>query len=757
LKRCRRPLLLALTTTALALSTVSFPASAVAEPGVDHAHVPSGQRFYTAQAGEPFAGYPAVFDAGVTQADGTRTQRIMLGYNSQQDLPLEKGTRIKESTDGGAGWDAFAHEDGTLQVANLFRLPNAAGDLVTIDFQDLSVTDSTCTDLSICRRQFNRRTLTAAGWSDAGTATVTFSQAIAWSRFGQSPVVLGDGKTLLAGMYGIYNAGVTPFAVVVKSTDDGNTWTEVAQLATGVGWAEPHLSTTSDGGLLAVLRKDENLREGVPANIALYSRKAPTQSGTGWATAVRLSSETGNSPTVKMMGNGALVLASGRPDNILRFSFDGKGTTWSSPSNLYQNYPHTGGGADGWYDPPFNAVVRVMRHLGSSGTVGVMPIGGNRLLATGDNCASGWGCPNDSAVKDYSIDKVNALWKSWVEVDTDQWGKVDLTTMFGNGELTLVNSPLVRYGDCAGNLNACRQSLAAYAFDGDPKADSSLVTANRSVTLRLPRPMDVTGLGLHVYLQGGTDVKIETSMDGTSFSTPARGTRDGIVRPLSAPVTAQYLRISDPNPITDSTAAFLHELELYTTADGFEHDYPGQAPRGNGWVSGTLASVVDQTSVPAAERVSSRFLRIKDDTTSAIGKATWTHTASSAVTAEFRFRGYGSANKGMLFSLRGKNNGAAATPFGFWLSSAGKFQWADYSLSPPWSAPLNTTSINVNAWHTVKLVAGLTQVELWVDGSLMATKPLSQAATTIDGLELASNGTQTVGDDWLFDDVRYTS
>ncbi len=751
----RRPLLL-LALGALVLATVSFPATAVAEPGVDHSHVPSGQRFYTANAEEPYAGYPAVYDAGVTAADGTRSSRVLLGFNAKQDLPGQKGTRLKQSTNGGATWSAFDHQDGTLQVANLFRLPNAAGDIVTIDFEDLSVTDSTCTDLTICRRQFNRRTLTATGWTDAGTATVTFSQPIAWSRFGQSPVLLGDGKTLLAAMYGIYNAGVTPFAVVVKSTDGGVSWTEVSQLATGAGWGEPNLSPTSDGGLLAVLRKDENLRGVVPANLALYSRKAPTRSGTGWGAAVRLTSETGNSPTVKMLGNGAIVLASGRPDNVLRFSFDGKGTSWTAPATLYRNHPTTGGDADGWYTPDGPAA-RPLRHLGSSGTIGVMPIGGNRLLAVGDNCASGWGCPNDSTVGGYTVDKVNALWKSSVEVDTEQWGKADLTTMFQRGELTVVDSPLTRYGDCAGDLGACRQSLAAYAFDGDPRADSSLVTANRGVTLRLPRPMGVTGLGLHVYLQGTTDVRIETSMDGSSWGTPARGTRDGIVRPFTAPVTARYLRISDPNAITDPTAAFLHELELYTTAVGFEHDYPGQAPRGNGFATAALASVVDQTSVSAADRISSRFLRIKDDTASAIGRAAWTHAASATVTAEFRFRAYGSTNKGMLFSLKGKNGVAAATPYGFWLSAAGRFHRADYSQTPPWGTPLNATAIDVDAWHTIRLEASMTEVRLIVDGALIATRPLSQAASTMDGLEVASNGTSTVGDDWLFDDVGYTS
>jgi hypothetical protein len=270
--------------------------------------------------------------------------------------------------------------------------------------------------------------------------------------------------------------------------------------------------------------------------------------------------------------------------------------------------------------------------------------------------------------------------------------------------------------------------------------------------------MTVTALGLHVYLQGSTDVRIETSPDGTTWSTPARGARDGIVRPFTAPVTAQFLRISDPNAITDSTAAFLHEMELYTTAVGFEHDYPGQPPRGNGWqATSTLATVVNQTSVPAADRISARFLRIKDDTTTVIGAATWTHAASTTVTAEFRFRGYGSTNKGMLFAIKGLNGTTAATPYGFWLSNTGKFHWANYSQSPPWGTPLNATSISISAWHTIKLVATTSQVTLTVDGVPMATKPLSQPATTMTGLQLASNGTATVGDDWLFDDVAYTS
>jgi hypothetical protein len=706
-----RPLTVA-TVAALAMAVGTF---AGAEPGVDHGHVPSGQRFLTAQTGAP-----ALYDAGVTAADGTRAARLVLS--------AADGSR--QSTDGGTTWSPPG-----AAVAAVFRLANAAGDVVGLGV-DGTACGATCLS-------FPRRTLTAAGWADAGTAIVTFAQPVSSARFGRGVVLLGDGRTALATVQG-------PYTAVVRSADGGVTWTEVAQL--GAGWSAASLSATADGGLIAALGRDENPRGDVPANTALYTVRAAAQSGTGWGTPVRVAADTGVTPSVTLLGNGALVLSSGRPDNVLRFSFDGRGATWTAPTLVYQNHPAAGADADGWYTPN-GGTARPLRHLGSSGTLGVAPVAGNRVLVAGDNCAPGWGCPADPAVRGYQVDAVPALWRSPVEVDTAQWGKADLTTMFARGELTLVNSTPSCYGD----TTACRRSLAAYAFDGDPRADSSLVTGNRSVTLRLPRPVAVTGLGLHVATQGAEDVRIETSANGTTWTTPARGPRTGVLRPFTAPVTAQYLRISDPNPVTDPAAGFLHEVELYTLAAGFEHDYPGQPPRGNGWVAtSTLATVVSQTTVPSADRISSRFLRVKDDSATQIGRAGWAHTTATAVTAEFRFRGHGSANKGMLFSLKGKNGTAAATPYGFWLTGAGRLHWANYSQNPPWGTPLNTTAIPVSAWHTVKLVATMTQVQVYLDGKLLATKPKSQAATTLTGIEIGSNGTATTGDDWLVDDLVYT-
>lgn len=553
----RHPWLLAATgALVLPLLIVSAPANA------DSVTVPPGTIFYNAVSGEAYAGYPAVFDGGSTAPDGSRSQRIMLTYNAKQDLPGQKGSKVKQSTNGGVSWADYPSFDGTIGAANMVRLPISSGGVISINFEDLSVTE-TCTDLPVCRRKFNRWMMTPTTFVDAGTATVNFTpgKEIAWARFGQGPIVLDDGKTMLSAMYGVRTGTWQAFTTVVRSTDLGITWTEVAELAAGPGWNEASLSRTSDGGLIAVLRKDENLRGVVPANIALYTRRAPTQSGTGWGAPVRLSSEGGNSPSVELMGNGALVLASGRPDSLLRFSYDGTGTTWTAPAVAYQNYPRTGGQPDGWHEGG-GAADRPMRHLGSSGTVGIMPLGGTRLLAVGDNCASGWGCPADTG--GYDVGRQNALWKSWVTVSVGDWGRLDLTTMFRNGQLTVQDRQLVRYGNCPGNLAGCRHSLDAYAFDGDARPDSSLVTATRSVTLRLPGPTTIAALGVHAHLLGGNDLRIETSTNGTTWTTPARGARDGIVRPFTAPVQAQYVRLTDPNPLTDPTAAFLHEVEIYT-------------------------------------------------------------------------------------------------------------------------------------------------------------------------------------------------
>jgi hypothetical protein len=546
-----------------------------------------------------FMGFPSLYNGSSTNGEGVRGSRYLLGHSTNRDAVGLGGTVLRQSRDGG-NFLVMDSADGYVPPSNFVRLAVASGAVYGFTFEDRSVTTKAlpaaqqCTGLT-CRRQFDRWLLAGDTWRRAGEATIQFparGNNVAWARIYQGPILAADGQTLLTTVYGRYNQehGWAYFSAVADSTDDGVTWTVRSELAVSATeqFNEASLAPSSDGGLVAVIRKDENLRgsptPNIPANVALYVRRSATQSAAGpWTpldASARLAAEGGNSPSIELLGNGALVIGSGRPDNLLRVSYDGRGTSWSNPFVLYRNTPTTGGDADGWYSfDPYNAagdrVRRPMRHLGSSTTMGVEAISGNQMLVVGDNCASGWGCPCPATAENprgwecpqraggYPRGTLNGLWRTTVTVDNGRTGRLDLPGMFRRDELTVLDPTFSRYGSCPQGPTGCRQSYAAFAFDGDVRPDTSTVTPDRSLTLRLPRTYQLTGVGAYAFLQGSADLRIEVSTDGTTWSTPTRGARDGYLRPFSAPVSAQYLRISDPSTITDPLAAFLHEVELY--------------------------------------------------------------------------------------------------------------------------------------------------------------------------------------------------
>ncbi|SDU61887.1 hypothetical protein [Jiangella alkaliphila] len=585
---------LAMAVAAGLAATSNPPVTATEEPAEAQAlagsvTVPAGTMFTVSDT--HFLGFPGLFNGSSTNGEGMRNPRMIAGYNANRDAVGAGSVILRESTDGGGVWDPFDSGDGRLQPMNFYRMSIASGAVYAIDFEDLSVTrgkdadGNPICDIQWCREVFNRRMLAGSEWVDAPDAKVYFAgKTIAWARFHQGPILMSDGQTLLSTMYGRYGAAHSWawFTGVVKSTDGGQNWSLVSELTleASQGFSEPSIAPTSDGGLIAVLRRDEALRSrNIPSNVALYTMRSDEQTGANWDAPVRLSSDGGNSPSVELLGNGALVLASGRTDNQLRLSYDGRGLTWDGPYRPWSNYPTTGGETSGefagWYrfdaDSSGCCLYRPMRHLGSSGTMGVEAISGTQAFVIGDNCGSGWGCPCPwgagwmcpQRAGGYAHGTQHGLWKSVVTVNNGRPGRLDLPTMFRNDQLTVVETSFSRYGVCGGNINGCRQSYASFAFDGDIRSDTSLVTAGRSVTLRLPRTYQLTGVGLHMHLQGSTDARIQVSTDGVTFTSPARGARDGYLRPFAAPVTAQYIRISDPNPLVDTTRAFLNEVELY--------------------------------------------------------------------------------------------------------------------------------------------------------------------------------------------------
>lgn len=162
-----------------------------------------------------------------------------------------------------------------------------------------------------------------------------------WYQYGFSKGIEllddGDGTyTILNTMYGANRA------ILVQSTDLGQTWTLRSIIAENDGtqfntdgslieWYEPSLVRCSDGSLLSILR--------TYSNKPLYQCRS-TDNGLTWSEPILLP---GVEPTqarsiyphTYLISNGVLVLATGRPDNILLFSLDGSGYRWDAVEVTY--------------------------------------------------------------------------------------------------------------------------------------------------------------------------------------------------------------------------------------------------------------------------------------------------------------------------------------------------------------------------------------------------------------------------------------
>ena len=148
---------------------------------------------------------------------------------------------------------------------------------------------------------------------------------------------------MLAGVYSVYypdgKGGVLPGAIgFYRSNDDGNSWIiqghipydideqvdSLTEKEKVVGFSEPTFDVLDNGKLLCVMRS------GSPS--PLYQAFSDDL-GRTW-TKPQPIAPNGVKPQLLKLGNGALVLASGRPGIQLRFSLDGTGNKWTDPIDL---------------------------------------------------------------------------------------------------------------------------------------------------------------------------------------------------------------------------------------------------------------------------------------------------------------------------------------------------------------------------------------------------------------------------------------
>lgn len=144
--------------------------------------------------------------------------------------------------------------------------------------------------------------------------------------------VLPD-QSLVALTYPYYHRSrLFTSAASYRSVDNGRSWKRTGHILYNEaderrdGFTEPALELLPNGELLAVLRTTDGNGVG-----PMYMARSADQGAT-WSAPVAFT-ETGVLPRLLQLGNGVLVLSSGRPGVELRFSVDG-GRKWTAATKM---------------------------------------------------------------------------------------------------------------------------------------------------------------------------------------------------------------------------------------------------------------------------------------------------------------------------------------------------------------------------------------------------------------------------------------
>jgi hypothetical protein len=433
-------------------------------------------------------------------------------------------TGLKRSTNGGQTFSAgFVQQDSSFATAARI----ADGSILDVAFIPESIANSTTVNLRVKRSTDNGVTWTRVPSTFTTNAGFTWGGMNRGLRVNAGMVQDGSGN-LYVSYYTRYTGDVGTRSEVAIGRDNGVTWHRHGPIITasnGQQYDEVGLSWAPNGELVAVVTQDEIVPAGSPRK-HLKLITARSTNGSQWTghKVLPLSFSPGYqfrpdaagtirygiNPSLNLLGNGAMTLQFGRPDNWFAISIDG-GRSFIQARRTYANYPQTGN--------PYH---------GSSGNGNHAVIDTDTVIVSGDNCAPTWGCP--AADDGWTIDDKYRVWRKFITVNRPAAGtKLDLRAMSASGKLT------VDRGDSA-------------------------------YTLKLDRPHQLTEIGLRLQPGRPASARVEASTDGRTWRpvTFADGGFDSIMswcldyRRVAGPgVTASQLRITTTGP------AVLGGLELF--------------------------------------------------------------------------------------------------------------------------------------------------------------------------------------------------
>jgi hypothetical protein len=224
---------------------------------------------------------------------------------STAHVPPPGGTpgyiQTSKSTDGGLTWSTpatviSAPADEDYRGASLTTLAN--GDIL----MRTGLTDTLAPAGDQWSQFMMRSTDNGETW---GTPYEIVSTTIP-NPAGESPVLqLANGDCLMA-IYGYQYDGITRdswwSSSLVKSTDDGATWSDFAVIADGQTasqhYVEPYLTLLANGNILCMIRRDDNSTE--------VSARS-TDSGATWGTTRQVFANATGRPSTAQLTNGALL------------------------------------------------------------------------------------------------------------------------------------------------------------------------------------------------------------------------------------------------------------------------------------------------------------------------------------------------------------------------------------------------------------------------------------------------------------------
>lgn len=558
-----------------------------------------------------------------------------------------------------------------------------------------------------------------------------------------------------------------------------------------VNYSEVGLLERPDGSLIAVIR---NLVQGQSSGSDVMLWSSSADGGLTWSPLTNLQGTLtgwngngspqpgtgaaglpGINPQLDLLTNGVIVLSSGKPDNWIAYSSTGNATDWSG-AYTYRNcpttavIPSTGYYKDRQWTPPADNPTAPRPpandptddpdqwRYGSSGNTAITTVSSKRVLQAGDNCHNYfWGCVRTDASNQaqpqqspYTVDLTSRIWQRQVDVVTPNVGKLDLAGMQRSGQLTVS-------GNMTWTSAAHPRAGAAGAFDGSNNYWSSAIAdgADGTMTLDLGRKYTLNRIGLSLRPQLPASATVAVSVDGSAFSTvhSVSDTRSNALAYKDiAPVKARYVRVSVPavsgcDAGLAASCAFLNELELYSTVDGFENDPWGNLPRGAN--AGRPSSQVWVTTDTSGG--STQALRLQDK--------------SSTAQATISFPAPAAANRTLMFRVKpltwASNTSAGGFVFTLDSGSTAALQLAVYKdgtvhaySGGRYSAALGTGKVALNAWSTISLSRTGDSTRLSVNGAPPVPVPAASVPATVDGFTFASSGTEPSGDEVLVDDVE---